>query len=255
MTDTAAAADRPLSRWQFPELARPGASAPLLGASADEMAGEPSPTAEPETPACDEPSLDEIVREEMAKGYSEGWERGFADGGAKGYLEGFETASKAAEAALMGQAQSLVAILERLSAPIPVLDAVVEEAVAGLALEVARCVIRIETSRSREYLVQLIREAIAKVPIEMGTLKLVLNPTDVEVIRRLAPEIENGSALLVSDGAIEPGDCVVVADGQAGPIKDMRWRPRAGEGMSQVDLSLATRWRAVMLALFEDEDK
>jgi len=89
----------------------------------------------------------------------------------------------------------------------------------------------------------------------MGALKVVLNPADLELVRALAPEIENDSAALVSDDAVEPGDCLVVADGQGAPIKDMRWRPRAGEGMSQVDLSLATRWRAVMLALFEGEEK
>jgi flagellar assembly protein FliH len=82
-----------------------------------------------------------------------------------------------------------------------------------------------------------------------------LNPTDLDVIRGLAPEIEGGNAALVADDTIEPGDCRVIADARGMPIKDMRWRPRAGEGASQVDLSLATRWRAVMLALFEGEEK
>ena len=92
-------------------------------------------------------------------------------------------------------------------------------------------------------------------PIEMGALKVVLNPADLEIIRALAPAIENGNVFLVGDNSVAPGDCLVVTDSQSAPIKDMRWRPRSGEGMSQVDLSLATRWRAVMLALFEGEDK
>jgi len=199
--------------------------------------------------------MSETVQEEIAKGYSEGWQRGLAEGREKGYAEGLDEGTKAAEQALALQAERLAAIIARLGAPLPALERPVEEAIAALALEVARCVIGSETSRSREYLVRLIREAVAKVPIEMGALKVVLNPVDLELVRALAPEIENDSAALVGDDAVEPGDCLVVADGQGAPIKDMRWRPRAGEGMSQVDLSLATRWRAVMLALFEGEEK
>jgi hypothetical protein len=82
-----------------------------------------------------------------------------------------------------------------------------------------------------------------------------LNPADIEIIRRLAPQIEQDGAVLVSDETIELGDCRVVADGQNAPIKDMRWRPRPGDSVSQVELCLASRWRAVMLALFEGEDK
>jgi flagellar assembly protein FliH len=177
------------------------------------------------------------------------------EGKKTGYAEGRQAGAKASETALAAQAQRLAAIVARLEAPISALEGPVEEAVAALALEVARCVIGSETSRSREYLVRLIREAVAKVPIEMGALKVVLNPADLEIIRALAPEIENGNATLVEDNSVAPGDCLVVSDNQSASIKDMRWRPRSAEGMSQVDLSLATRWRAVMLALFEGEDK
>jgi len=245
----------PLLLWQFPELeASPKPVSTPLPSEGDN-ACDARVTFEQDNASPDEPNITDMVREQIEKGYAEGWQRGLAEGREKGYTEGIDAGAKAAETALAEQAQRLAAILARLDAPIPALDRPVEEAVAALALEVARCVIGGETARSREYLVRLIREAVAKVPIEMGTLKVVLNPADLELVRALAPEIENGSASLVGDNAIEPGDCLVVADGQGAPIKDMRWRPRTGEGMSQVDLSLATRWRAVMLALFEDEDK
>jgi len=206
-------------------------------------------------PNLSEPPITELVQAQLAKGYDEGWLRGLADGKEEGYAEGMRAGAKTAETALAVEAQRLAAIVARLEAPISALEGPVEEAVAALALEVARCVIGSETSRSREYLVRLIREAVAKVPIEMGTLKVVLNPADLEIIRALAPTIENGNVFLVEDNSVTLGDCLVVTDSQSAPIKDMRWRPRSGEGMSQVDLSLATRWRAVMLALFEGEDK
>jgi flagellar assembly protein FliH len=199
--------------------------------------------------------VSELVEQQIAKGYAEGWQRGLAEGRKTGHAEGNEAGSKAAAEARSAQSERLAAILARLGAPIPALESAIEEAVVGLALEVARCVIGSEISRSREYLVNLIREAIAKVPIEMSGVKVVLNPADLEPVRTLSPEIEDRGTALVGDDSVEPGDCFVIADSQGKPIKDMRWGLRAGEGMSQVDLSLATRWRAVMLALFEGEDK
>ena len=257
MTYRVDGAGRPLHLWQFPELevstkrVAPKPVAPPSPAAADEV--NDGVAEEQNSARDDESQLSGLVEEQIRKGYADGWDRGLAEGREKGYAEGVAAGTEAAEAAHAAHAQRLAAIIDRLNAPLPELERTVEEAVAALALEVARCVIGSETSRSREYLVQLIREAVAKVPIEMGALRVVVNPLDLELIRALAPEIENRSVALVGDDAVEPGDCRVVADGQDAPIKDMRWRPRSAEGVSQVDLSLATRWRTVMLALFEGE--
>ncbi len=222
-----------------------------------ECLGEDHPVVEPEgdEPESEPQSGADLVQEQIAIGYAEGWERGFTEGKVKGYADGVAAGADAAQASLEATTLRLQAIIAQLGKPISALDASVEEAVAALALEIARCVIGSETSRSRDYLMGLIREAIAKVPIDTGALRVVLNPADIEIIRRLAPQIEQDGAVLVSDETIEPGDCRVVADGQNAPIKDMRWRSRPGDGVSQVELCLASRWRAVMLALFEGEDK
>lgn len=246
----------PLVRWQFPDLdgpARRSAMPPppraedaAIGAAS--LAGE-AEAAEPGN-GSEAPSPADLVVAEIARGHAEGVERGLAEGRAKGHAEGFAAGARAAEEALAGEARRLAAIVQRLSAPLPVLERAVEEAVVALALEVARAVIGGEIARSRDSLVPLIREAIAKVPIEMGALEVVLNPADLDLVRALAPEIEEGSAALVGDAAIEAGGCVVVGRNEA---KDLRWHSRPREGLPQVDLSLAARWRNVMLALFDGE--
>jgi flagellar assembly protein FliH len=243
----------PLLRWTIPEL-EPGSqspAAPIEKAEEDADDGGTSPA--PQMDSADEPPVDEFVEQHIAKGYADGWERGHAEGREQGYAAGIAAGTEAGRAALAREARRLVAISDKLGAPIAAFDAAVEEAVAGLALEAARAVIGSETSRSRDYLVHLIRLAVAKVPVEMGTTKIVLNPADLELIRRSGPDIETENALLIGDDGIAPGDCLVVADGQNTPIKDMRWRPRAGD--AQADLSLAARWRTVMRTLFEEEDK
>jgi flagellar assembly protein FliH len=134
------------------------------------------------------------------------------------------------------------------------LEQPVEEAIVALALEVARCVIGDNVKHSHDFLVRLVREAIAKVPLEMGAPRVLLNPVDLDLIQRLVPEVDDGHAVLLGDETIEPGGALIVADGEERQIKDRRWNPRTADGVSEVNLTLSSRWRAVMLTLFDGEN-
>ncbi len=249
--------------WPMPELDDRPRPPPLPmdapSQRTEGVAADPSPAeADP-----DIPSPAELVEQQLGEGYATGWERGFAEGRdsglaagrEQGYAAGFATGAEAARADLATEADRLRSIIGRLGAPIPALDAIVEDALAALALEVARCVVGRETSSSRDYLVPLIRDAIAKIPIEMGAPKLMLNPADLETIRKTASDIVRDGAVLVADDTVELGDCRVICDGERAPIKDRRWRPRPTAAIAQADLSIAARWRAAIFAMFEGEDQ
>jgi flagellar assembly protein FliH len=224
--------------------------------ASDDAAGAASPaTANGAAPPVDGVDHAAEVAAELAKVRAEGLQRGFEEGREKGYAAGFAEGSAAGQAALVAAAERLAAIVARLGGSLTALEQPVEEAVAALALEVARRVIGGEVKRSREFLVRLIREAIAKVPLEMAAPHILLNPDDLDLVRRLVPEIGSGNATLVADESIEAGGCLVVAEGEDRPIKDRRWNPRKANGASQVNLTLASRWREVMLTLFDGEDE
>ena len=195
------------------------------------------------------------IAAELAAAREEGLQQGLVEGREKGYEAGFAEGAKAGEAKMLEAVKRMAAIIGKLGAPLPALEQPVEEAVAALALEVARCVIGDEVKRSHEFLVKLVREAIAKVPLDMGAPRVLLNPADLELVRNLAPEIDDGNAVLMGDDSIEVGGALVVADGDERQIKDRRWNPRATDGVSQVNLTLSSRWRAVMLTLFDGEDE
>jgi flagellar assembly protein FliH len=196
---------------------------------------------------------DEIAAE-FAMARAEGLQRGFEEGRDQGYAAGHAEGVVAGEAGLAEAAGRLAAIVARLDGPQAVLEQPVEEAIVALALEIARCVIGNEVKRSHEFLVRLVREAIAAIPLEMGSPRVLLNPVDLELIRKLVPEADAGHATLVADDTVEAGGCLVIADGESRGNKDRRWNPRATEGASQVNLTLSSRWRAVMLTLFDGED-
>jgi flagellar biosynthesis/type III secretory pathway protein FliH len=238
---------------------------PALGdeASPDELAAPPVPVAPTEdllvaaAAASEAVAMEEAARvaAELAAAREEGLQQGLAEGRARGYEAGFAEGAKAGEAKMLEAVKRMAAIIGKLGAPLPALEQPVEEAVAALALEVARCVIGDEVKRSREFLAGLVRQAVARVPLDMGAPRVLLNPADLELVRGLAPEIDAGDAVLVADDSIEIGGALVIADGDERQIKDRRWNPRSTDGVSQVNLTLSSRWRAVMLTLFDGEDE
>jgi flagellar assembly protein FliH len=237
--------------FQFPSLG--GEDIEPLSPVADVL-----PTDDAEEPALPQPDATELAAEaiaaELATARAEGLERGLAEGREEGYAAGYGEGLKAGEAKMTEAVKQMAAMVAKLGMPVTALDQPVEEAAVALALEVARCVIGDEVKRSREFLVRLVREAIAKVPLDMGAPRVLLNPADLELVRRLAPEIDEGNAVLVEDEAIELGGALIVADGESRQIKDRRWNPRTADGVSQVNLTLSARWRAVMLTLFDGEE-
>jgi flagellar assembly protein FliH len=197
----------------------------------------------------------EVAPAEAVEAPDEERQRGFVEGREEGYAAGLAEGVEAGKAEAAREAERLAVLLGSLGVPLAALEQPIEDAVAALALEVARCVIGDEVKRSHKFLVRLVREAIGKVPLDMGAPRVVLNPADLDLIRRHVPEIEAGGATLVADDTVEVGGALVVADGEEQQIKDRRWNPRTRDGVSQVNLTLSSRWREVMLVLFDGEEE
>jgi flagellar assembly protein FliH len=255
MMRSAALSGPALSRWQFPDLDPRVAECPLVPAEAEsdpptigrDTAGAPA------SPPRDLQAEREALAAATAQGYAEGYARGSAEGSDKGYADGFARGELAGRQVLAEEARRLTAIGERLAAPMSSVERVIEDALVGLALELARMVIGGEIARSRDSLVGLIREALARAPLRMAGLRIALHPADLDLVRTLAPEIEAGGGRLIADKGIEEGGCLILVDDNDGRIKDRRWHPRPAEGAPHIDLSLAARWRSAMLALFDGE--
>lgn len=247
-----------LPRWHIPAL-DPDAELPIAPPPPA-----PAAVAAPATPAAaveeelraqqERRALEEAVERAISAGRADGVIRGHAEGKEKGYAEGFTAGLDAAQQSQAQQLQRLAGLIDRLSAPIPALDRAIEERLVALALEVARCVIGGEISRSPEHLVRLIREALAQAPLPMEGIQIALNPADLEFVRTAAPEIERGAAVLVADPSVEAGGALIAITDDR-PTRDRRWHPRSGTAGSQIDLSLAGRWRQAMLSLFDGEGK
>lgn len=247
-----------VARWQAPSLLPDeiDASPPVRALSASEPR---PPAVEPVAPQVDEAAaaaaataatLEALRAEKAAAGYAEGLAHGFEEGRAQGHGEGLDTGRRAAEADAAAAVARIGKVLAALGGEITVLDDAVEDAVVALALELARRIVGAEVTRNREALAGLVRRVLAEIPIDTGTPRILLHPDDLAALRTHVPDLGGGKVELVADDSMEAGGCRVLADGIDNATRpDRRWIERST--LFEGDLTLAARWRAAMLALFD----
>lgn len=155
----------------------------------------------------------------------EGYDLGFSTGKQEGFDAGMADARS--------QGERLTALADNFQNALSSLDQTVAETILELALEVARQVVRSTLQQQPENILPLIREAIAALPLHHGNITLFLNPADAALVHEYqAGQATHQSTWHISeDPNIELGGCLVRA------------------GNSEVDASVATRWRHVLAAI------
>ena len=190
-----------IQRWELPYVG----SRPVLAASTALSSG---------------PTLRELEAIEL-QAREEGYANGLAEGRADAQL----------------QLQSRVAQLDALYAaavhPLNLLDEQTEEALALLAITVARQVIGRELALDPALIVQTVRQAVALLPVAQRELQVHLHPDDLLLLRELGAAESHWQ--LLADPALGRGDC------------------RLESGRSQLDARMETRLAAVIDAVLGDE--
>lgn len=148
------------------------------------------------------------------------------EGYAAGYAQG-QADARTEAARLKTLADGLEQALERM-------DEAIAEDLIRLALAIAEQVMRQALAREPERLLPAVREAMASIVHPGSHPRLLLHPDDAQLARHhLAPDLEHGGWHLAADPAIERGGCRVESAG------------------TQVDATLATRWKRIAECLGE----
>ena len=145
------------------------------------------------------------VGDEILEIEREAYEKGFA----VGERAGFEFGSQKAEAALTG----LVEVLGEIASFRETLYKAVEAEIAGLAIAVARKVVRREVEMRRDVVVESVKAALG-VLASAGSVTVKVNPLDLEVMHQFKKDLEkySGSVKGVSvdaDETISRGGCII----------------------------------------------
>jgi flagellar assembly protein FliH len=153
-----------------------------------------------------------------------GYQDGYRDGLAA--LEAFKTQYSAQSGA------QVASIVETLQAQLGQIEQHLAQRVAGIALEVARQVVRSELQVQPEHVVAVAQEALGVLLVSARHVTVRLNPADHELVAiGLHDGLKARGARLVADAQISRGGCLVESD------------------IGTVDARVQTRWERASAAL------
>lgn len=215
-------------RWELAAFDEEERAAEAAAAAAEAEAAAAALAAE----VYEEPPPPLPTAEEIEAIYEEARQSGYAAGHEEGLQAGQKQGQESAEAMGRAEAERLAAIIQGLAESMKNCEQQVADQLLGLALEIARQVLRQSLRIKPELILPVVREAIAALPVSHGHPLLLVNPADAALVReRLGDAIAHSGWKMIEDLLIEPGGCRVEVAG------------------SEVDATLATRWQRVLEAI------
>lgn len=154
----------------------------------------------------------------------EAWEEGWRTGQEAGW--------RAGEQQLRERVERLDSLIGDLARPFEALDAQVEQELVGLAMALARQIVRREIRLDPTQIIAVVREAVSVLPVAAREVRVHLHPEDAAVIRQYLAPTENERAWqVVEDPVMMRGGCQVVTPTSR---VDARLETRLGKVLSQL---------------------
>ncbi|MEW5783176.1 MAG: flagellar assembly protein FliH [Pseudomonadota bacterium] len=174
-----------------------------------------------------------LDREEIERICAEAREDGYQAGFHAGYQDGMRSGYEAGQAAVRAEAERIRQAADTLDRALKEFDQQVADELVALAIEIARQVVRHEVATRPESIVGVVSEALAQLPHQHAAIHM--NPQDAALVRaNIGETLSHAGHRILEEPHLKPGECLLEAGG------------------SQIDASLATRWRRVIEALGND---
>ena len=181
----------------------PGQAEAQAAAAAAEAARAAEAAAAPAPPPG--PSVDELVEQARQSGYQDGYRNGLAA------LESYKQAQGAQMAAYMND--QIGALANDFHHRLESLEQQLAGRIAGVALELARQVVRTELRQNPELVVTVAEEALGALLASAKQIVLRLNPDDLALSQgRLDELLQARGARVVPDPLLARGGCLVESD-------------------------------------------
>lgn len=182
----------------------------------------------PPPPPLDYPTVEELegIREEARlAGYQDGHAAGHADALAAGKIETDK------------ELEHVRALAGTFSTALHDADQLIANDVLGLALQLAKGMLKNALQVKPELILPIVREAIEYLPVLQQPALLMLNPEDAPVVREgIGEELEKGGWRVIEDPTIQRGGCKV------------------DTASNQIDAQASSRWQRLSHALGKDSD-
>lgn len=199
-------------QWRPPDVEAPG------GASAEEHSGS----------LLTADQLEQLQKQAYEEGYEQGKREGFEYGHKEALTQGREEVKRK-----IGQFESLMSTLNE---PLKQLDNQVEQELIELVIAMVRQLVRREIKADPGYIIGVVREALAILPVSSRNIHLMLHPEDARLVREIYTLSENKPGWkIVEDPVLARGGCRVITDS------------------SQVDATLESRLTTLIAPLLAGE--
>ncbi len=211
---------------------KPAVRRPIVGgvpgqAEAEAAAAEAAARAAAEPPPPPPPNVDELVAEARNTGYQDGYRNGLAA------LESYKQTQAAQLAAHMSE--QVAALANEFQLRLESLEQQLAGRIAGVALELARQVVRSELLQRPELVVDVAEQALSALLTSARQIVLRLHPDDHAMVQaQLAELLAARGARVVGDPTITRGGCVVESD------------------IAVVDASIEASWERAAAAMGHD---
>lgn len=226
--------------WAWPDMSQPKPpskeralnikrQAPLPEPETESVEAEPEPLTaealEAIRQAAYEEGFEQGKQEGMAAGQEEGRLTGLQQGHQAGLEQGLEQGLAEGREKTEQQSQQWQQLLEQLQAPLAQVDKVVEQSLVTLAQELARNLLKAESTTSPQLLLATVQEAMSALPSSDSDIILYLHPDDLAIIEQHFDEKSRQQRhwQLMSEPSQARGDV------------------RVKTAMSELDVSLARR--------------
>ncbi len=152
----------------------------------------------------------------------------------EGYAAGAQKTRDEAQH-LAGEAQRLAGIIGALDKELQQVDQQVAQNLLDLSMEIAKQMLQQALKVKPELLLSVVNEAIGELPHFSQHAHLILHPSDAELVRsKMGEKLDHTGWKIFEDAQMERGGC------------------RVETAHSQIDASLATRWKRVVSSIGQD---
>ncbi len=202
---------------------------------------EPQPSRKPATAAgAAAGGIEEAARqrdEARARGHAEGFAEGRASGFEQGREAGHAEGLAQGRAAVAAEAQRLQNVARQLGEQAAQADEAIAADVLGLALDIAKAMLKTALPARAELVLPVVSEAIRYLPSLQQPALLMINPDDAAVIRsHLHDELDKAGWRVVEDEQVQRGGC------------------RIDTASNQIDATVEIRWQRIAEALGRQSD-
>jgi flagellar assembly protein FliH len=170
--------------------------------------------------------VEQMHQQAYDEGHQEGYDRGYAEGA----KQAREEEQKARDEVLR-----LGGMIDALDKELQQVDQQVAQSLLDLSMELAKRMLLQALKVKPELLLNVVNEAISELPHFSHHAYLILHPADAELVRsRMGEQLDHTGWKILEDAKIECGGC------------------RVETANSQIDATLATRWKRIVASIGQE---